>query len=171
MIAFDGLWSARKKSYADLIPYVEKRAREEPIFVFSTSVTPAFPVVNYSHARWPWRLSSQWFLPGFYAHDHDAAGGAVVYHSPAHMDALEKQFFNETVEGLIAHRPVLLLSDTLDWHQGFGRTRFDFLKYYGQDQRFIRFIAEYVDQAKIGQYVIFERRDGLGNGPRLYMLD
>lgn len=171
MVTFDGFWSARKKPYADLIPYVEERAREKPIFVFSTSLTPAFPVINYSHARWPWRFSSLWFLPGFYEQARNVAGGVFSYHSRAQMDTLEKQFFDGVLEDLIANHPVLMVRDTSAWHQGFGRTRFDFLEYYGQDQRFSRFIAQYVDQVRIGQYLIMEKQKGIAHDAGLHALD
>jgi len=79
------------ESLNQLIPIVKQHAYGKPIYVFSSSVTPAFPLVNYAQARWSSRFNCLWFLPKFYT-DVTATEQAFPYHGIAEMDMLERSF-------------------------------------------------------------------------------
>ena len=48
---------------AEILRVVESRGRGGSIFLFSSSVAPAFPAVNYAGVEWASRFSCLWLLP------------------------------------------------------------------------------------------------------------
>ena len=56
-------YSPMQQSLADEL---SRRAVVEPVYMFSTSLYPAFPAVNLAGAAWPYHYSFLWPLPAFY---------------------------------------------------------------------------------------------------------
>src|SRR5262249_5886806 len=48
-----------------LVDVVHAAAAGEPIYVLSSSVNPAFPLVNLSDTRWPYHYNCLWLLPTY----------------------------------------------------------------------------------------------------------
>jgi hypothetical protein len=117
-----------------LIDLVHQRAAGKPIFVLSSSVGPAFPLVNLSEATWPYRFKSLSFVSIYYKDLDNPA--TAVYRPPQAQSAAERAFFDEVVGELTRRPPALLIVDVTRLKQGFGLTYFDFLTYYRQSPEF-----------------------------------
>lgn len=143
-----------------LIRLVQEHAKGKPILLFSSSMFPAFPLVNYSDARWSSRHPHFWFLPGLYA-DVSTSDKGFSYHTRDEMDALERLLMDEVVSDILKNPPVLLIADCSPIKQGFGRTKFDYIQYYLQDPRFAEFWTNYEFLAAVEHYKVFKQRRDL----------
>lgn len=139
-----------------LIPIVEKHAYRKPIYVFSTSLTPAFPLVNYVQARWSSRFNCLWFLPSFYT-DVTSTTQAFPYHRFAEMDLLERSFLEQVLSDIIKASPAIVIFDCAPRLQGFGKTNFQYLEYFSQEPRFASFWKDYVYITTVDTYKVFKR--------------
>jgi hypothetical protein len=137
-----------------LIDIVHERAAGKPIFVMSSAVSPAFPLVNLSGATWPYRFKSLSFVTIYYGDIDDPSHAA--YRPPAAQVAGERALFDDVVEELIRTPPALLIVDRGRLKQGFGLTHFDFLEYYGQSPAFAGLMRHYRVIAKRKTFQIFE---------------
>ena len=119
-------------------PPIEQLAKDKSMMFLSSSVYPAFPLYNYTGARWESHFNCLWLLPGFY---HDARPGpdGTVYHARADMSEDEKWQLDTLVGDFERTRPALVIVDASRSKQGFGTTDFDFLKYLLRDARFQTF--------------------------------
>jgi len=132
-----------------LIELVKKHAQNEFIFLFSTSVSPAFPVVNYTHNDWASRFNCLWFLPALYPHDYRPQR----YHKKSEMNYIEQYIFTTTISDLQENQPALIIVNTSPMKQRFKGWDFDFIKYFSQDTKFKKFISRY---QKIGRLYSFD---------------
>lgn len=142
-----------REPFVDL---VRQKAEGRPIFVLSTSVAPAFPLVNLSGATWPYRYNCLWPLPVHYRDDRHA--GRARYRSPAVQSPSERAFFDDVVRQLRETPPVLLIVDRQRLKQGFGMVFFDYLEYFGQSPAFAALLQEYRPLIADGPYAVYERR-------------
>jgi hypothetical protein len=136
-----------------LLDAVKARAAGQPIYFLSSSVGPAFPIVNLSGAEWPYHFHHFWPLPAFYYSDHRVE---AAYRPPDAQSVEERRFFNTVVEDLIRTPPSLLIVDTSAFKQAFGFTDFDYLKYFSQDRRFRELMHTYRLVTRIGYYDVYE---------------
>lgn len=133
----------------------KKYAQDKPIYCLSTSVFPAFPVVNYSNSWFASRFPFLAFLPGCYSHQMDD-DFPLYYHHPSKMKPIEKFVFEGVIKDLLKNRPVLLFVDVKAEKQGFSKN-FDFLKYFSQDPRFNAMMRDYHLVHQVGPYDIYLR--------------
>jgi hypothetical protein len=124
-----------------LIDLVHQRAAGKPIFVLSSSIGPAFPLVNLTEATWPYRFKSLEFVSIYYK-DVDNPRTAA-YRPPSAQSAAERAFFDDVVGDLTRRPPALLIVDVTRLKQGFGLTYFDFLTYYRQSPAFGALLRHY----------------------------
>jgi hypothetical protein len=139
-----------------LIPIVKQHAYGKPIYVFSSSLTPAFPLVNYAQASWSSRFNCLWFLPSFYT-DVTSTAQAFPYHEFAKMDMLERSFLEKVISDVIKASPAIVIFDCAPWLQGFGKTNFQYLEYFSQEPRFASFWKDYVFLTSVDTYKVFKR--------------
>ena len=138
-----------------LIPIVKQHAYGKPIYVFSTALTPAFPLVNYAQASWSSRFNCLWFLPSFYT-DVTSTAQVFPHHGIAEMDMLERSFLEKVISDVIQGSPAIVILDCALGHQGFGKTTFQYLEYYSQEPRFASFWKNYVFLTSVGTYKVFK---------------
>ncbi len=142
---------------ARLIRIARAEAAGKPIAAFSTNVAPAFPVVNYSGARWALRFAHFWPLAGVYA-DAPGADGKVAYHPLDDMPEVEKWFFEGMIEDLRKTRPALVIVHRQEKIGVFGGRSFDYVEYFLRDPRFAEFWRNYEPFATVGEYQVYKRR-------------
>src|SRR5262249_51952918 len=127
--------------YPPLLDIVRREAAGRPMFVMSSSVRPAFPLLNLADARWPYHFNSLWLLPPDY--HHDANAGPAAYHRPDAQSAGERAFFQAVVRDLRETPPAILIVDRSRYKQGFGAVNFDFLEYFSQSPELAALFREY----------------------------
>ncbi len=144
----DRVNAVRRGEYSPLaqLPALEqltlRYAHPGAVQVLALSHWGAFPLINYTGARWPSRYNTLWPLPSFYADAPDAADSSVKLHPIADMSADERRVFSSVVDDILADPPDLLIVDgRID--RTFGSRRFDYLRYYAEDARFARLLTEY----------------------------
>jgi len=142
-----------------LIPIVKQHAYGKPIYVFSSSLTPAFPLVNYAQTSWSSRFNCLWFLPSFYT-DVTSTAQAFPYHEFAEMDMFERSFLEKVISDVIKASPAIVIFDCAPWLQGFGKTNFQYLEYFSQEPRFASFWKDYVFLTSVDTYKVFKRNPG-----------
>jgi hypothetical protein len=144
-----------RSPYAEpLIDVVRAHAAGKPIFVLSSSVAPAFPLVNLSGATWPYRFNSVGFVSSYYRNRDEPV--AAAYRPPAQQSAQERAFFDAIVADLTRTPPTLLIVDRTWLKQGFGWVNFDYLDYYRQSPAFAALLRHYRPIAQKGNYQVIE---------------
>lgn len=142
-----------------LISIVNKHAYKEPIYVFSSSLPPAFPLVNYTQTRWSSRFNCLWFLPNFYSGVISTAE-TFPYHRIDKMDRVERSFLEKLISDIINASPAVVIVDCAPRLQGFGKTSFQYLEYFSQEPRFASFWKDYVFLTRVDRYKVFKRNTG-----------
>jgi len=138
-----------------LVDIVHKAAAGQPIFVLSSSVSPAFPLVNLSDTQWPYHYNALWLLPAYY-HD-DGNFGVAAYRRPDAQSPGEHAFFQTIVTDLQATPPAILIVDRSRFKQGFSAVDFDFLDYFSQSPELAALFREYEIIARVGPYEVYKR--------------
>jgi hypothetical protein len=142
-----------------LVSLVSERASDRPIWVMSTEVWPAFPVVNLTGAGWASRFCCVFVPSGVYTPEEKATV-PFPYHDMSRLGDLERMHYDAVVEDLQRTPPELLIVDSGRWKQTFGETDFDFLTYFRRDPRFEQIFREYRPFAQIGKFQVYRRRFG-----------
>lgn len=149
-----GIWSIR----GDYPPVVRALAntvgaggRGEPVYVLSTSVWPAFPVVNLVGAQWPFHYHALWPLPAFYRGSGDAG-----YHLPAQQSPEEHAFFETVVGDLVATPPRILIVDRSATKQAMSRP-FEFVAYFSESPAFAALLERYRLLGRVGPFDVLLR--------------
>jgi hypothetical protein len=122
-------------------------------------VAPAFPVANYTSARWVLRHHSLWFLPGLYARELAAGMGKPAFHSLQAMNGLERRYFEQVVSDLCRNPPQLLGIDTAGQREDPQQRSIDLIAYYQQDDRFANLFAGYGTLDTVGPFTLYVRGD------------
>jgi hypothetical protein len=125
------------------------------IFVFSSSLTPAFPLVNTLGVEWSSRYPCLWPLPAL------IRSGASANLSPAQrarLDRLTQALHAELIADLHRWPPDLVVVDTARYKQGFAGLRFEFIDYFSADPAFALLWRNYAPVARVGVYQVFRRR-------------
>ena len=138
----------------DMVQYVESAATGEPIYFLSTSMWPAFPVVNMARAEWPYRYHFLWPIPALYA---TGSASLPTYRAPDAQSAVERQFFDAVIEDLIRTPPRVLVVDRRADLQAMQGQRFDFVEYFSGSTEFRALMARYRRIGFIGPWEVFER--------------
>jgi len=153
-------WAGEPRSLIRaLTRIVEERAPGQAIWLMSTSVNPAFPVVNLSGASWSSRFCCIWLAPALYT-DAEKATRPFPYHDRDEMTELERFQIDAVIEDLEAAPPKLLIVDQSASKQAWGRTGFEFLPYFRRDPRFSDFFWQYRRVDAVGPFRIYELQPG-----------
>lgn len=143
---------------ADLARVVHAHARPgDYIFVFSTSISPAFPLVNSTDTRWATSIQPLWMLPGLYP-DLPPGTSSFPYHRWEDMGEIERFMLERSVAELSQRQPMVMIVDTSPGKQGLGFTGFDYLEYFSRVPGFAELWAHYGPVATIDQYTVYARR-------------
>ena len=127
----------------DILRAVEGRGRGGPIFLFSSSVAPAFPAVNYANLEWASRFSCLWLLPAV-VHARALPEGAIPEARRQRLDAIGRYLVDAVTDDLGRARPDLVFVPRGQEQQAFGGAAFDFLPFFERDPRFAKLWSGYV---------------------------
>jgi hypothetical protein len=141
----------------DLTEVVKDHAWRQPVWFLSTSIVPAFPVVNLSEAQWSSRFCCLWLLPGLYS-PQERASTPFAYREREEMGELERYLVDAVVEDLKSKPPTLLFVDQSPDRQGFGRSQIDYLEYFLRDPRFASLFENYRNLGEVGPYRVYKRK-------------
>jgi hypothetical protein len=142
-----------------LIRMMREQGGRGGVYVMSDFLPDAFPLVNYSGARWACRFPSLWMLPGLYP---DSEGGdAVRFHPSDRLEPAERYLNDSVVGDLCREPPALLIVDATPKKPRFGGRRFDYVAYFSRDPRFASLMRGYEPVAALGEFQIYRRRPDL----------
>ena len=130
-----------------------RHAGNGPIAALSTNTLAAFPLVNYTGLEWGLRFNTLWLLNG--AYPPNPPGQPFRYHEPARMEAPERYQFDAVIEDLTTNPPTMLIVDRTP--PGYVLNGFDYLEYFGQDERFERLMSGYREVEPVERYRVFIR--------------
>lgn len=113
----------------------------------------------YGNGRWALRHSCMWVPVTIYEGSRLDPDGAWM-NPPDEMTSEERWFFEGTVVDLTRHRPDFLLvqlpqADPLDVRRGI-----DWIRYFGQDERFRTLLTEYDEVGRAEGYAVLRHRGG-----------
>lgn len=132
----------------NFIKVVNEYAPKSTIYVFSRSVAPAFPVVNYTYSNWPSRFNGLWMMPYLINNQEN---------STTNYQEIRKYLFDSIVNDLSTNAPDLIFVDESNaWLQPSQRS-FDFIKYFCNDNRFAAFWKNYRLLTSISGHTVFKR--------------
>ena len=146
-----------------LLRAVTKHAGGRSMFVFSTSMFPAWPLVLHSGSSWPYRHPSLWFLPKIYQGRDGASPDGPIYNPPSKMDHEEKLLFSQVISDLEQHPPALIMVDKSSHKQGLSGP-FNFLEYFSQDEGFSKLLDRYRLVDRFAEFDLFVPGESLAAG-------
>lgn len=146
----------------DLTPRMTRLIREqasgESISALSSFPAPMFPAVNYTGVRWGSRFFHLWALNGPYR-DQRWSHDSVRYHRPDQMGRAERFVYNGVISDLLRDPPRLLF--VLMPPDGTLPTpKFNYIRYFSQDARFVHAMRDYALIDTIGSYRVYKRMSG-----------
>ena len=161
-----GAPSTQRTVLGDLVDVVRQNAWRKPIWLMSTSVVPAFPLVNLSEARWSSRFCCLWLLPGLYS-QQEKREVPFPYHDLGDMTPTERFLGDAVIEDVEKRPPQLLIVDRSPDKQAFRRSDFDYLRYFLRDPRFAKFFQGYEELVDVGPFRVYRRKQLDGLAPSL----
>jgi len=152
----------RSSSVPQFVRLLREHAAGRPVcFLSYSALSPAFPAVNYSGARWCLRFGNLWQLAGIYP----AAGAPAAvfpYHARAEMGQVERMLFDGVVEDVVRARPEVVAVDSGDLYARAGAAVFDYVEYFSHDRGFAEAWKEYELLARVDTFQVFRRKPGAG---------
>lgn len=122
----------------------------ESVFVFSSNVSAAFPMVNEAGVDWSSRFPTQWLLPGL------ARNRTATEQRPI-LDKIERYAVQAVVTDFTRRPPDLVFVDMRDDKPYFGGVRFDYVAYFSRDPRFRTIWSRYVRIKRLGEFDVYRR--------------
>lgn len=134
-----------------MLPIVRQHAGRSPIYIFSTNVSAAFPLITYSDAQWSSRFPTLWLLPGL------VRKASMVGSNGAQVDGtilaeIKRYLIDAVVSDISARPPALIIVDTRRDKPYFGGMEFDYVNFFKTDPRFAEIWPHY---KRLGEYVGF----------------
>jgi len=136
-------------------------ARLEPtegFLAFTASVGATFPAANFAPGTSLSPYSCLWLIAGNYSRA-ELAAPEFPYRAPAAMPAVERRAFERVVAVLAERRPRLLLFDVRAVKQAFGRSPFEFRRYFEAHPDFVALLDGYRLLSRDAFFEYYERRD------------
>lgn len=154
-----GQWAGWSQGAASLeiLRAAETRGRGGPVFVFSSSVAPAFPAVNYAGVEWASRFSCLWPLPAV-IRARAQPEGAVPEARRQRLEAVARYLVDAVTDDLERGRPDLVFVPRAPEPQAFGGIDFDFLAFFQRDPRFAGLWAGYAPLEDTPSFRIYRLR-------------
>jgi hypothetical protein len=134
-----------------MMPIVAKLPRSTPVYVFTTKVSDAFPLTNYTGIRWASRFETLWLLPGLL---HAAPTGRD---SPIRRE-IEQFLRDSLVADFDKFRPELVFVATGSQAAYLDDQSFDFIQYISIHPGFAAIWALYEPAGEIPGFHVFRRR-------------
>ncbi len=138
-------------SYANsFIKTINKYAPRSTIYFFSISVSPAFPVINYTHSNWPSRFNGLWMMPYLVKNEE---------HPGADYAKIKNYLFDSMSKDLSQEPPALILVDDSNPILKKFDKNFDYIDYFKKEPRFESFWKNYRFIDNVHNYKVFCRID------------
>jgi hypothetical protein len=146
-----------QNAFMDLmLPLVEQHAHESSIFVFSAHVVAPFPLVVYANVEWASRFPSLWLMPGLVRQQQRA--DSRFQQELSRLEEIRRYINDSVIEDLAKSRPALIIVDERAQKPYFGEMPFDYLGYFGMDQRFREIWSSYERIAEWEDFEIYVDR-------------
>jgi len=120
---------------AEILRVVESHGPVRSIFLFSSSVAPAFPAVNYAGVGWASRFSCLWPLPAV-MRARAEPDSALPPERRQRLEAIGRDLASAVGEDLARERPELVLVPRAQRHQALGGMDLDLLAFFLGDPGF-----------------------------------
>jgi hypothetical protein len=166
MVAFFSLVGAAlwrggyQNTYAEaLAPIVREHAAGRAIYVFTTKVSAAFPLVNYTEVAWASRFPMLWLVPGLELKRGTAAEDLSA-DQRARLAEIERFVVDAVVSDLGSWRPALVIVDVRRSKSYLDDIEFDYIEHFSKDPRFAAIWSHYEPIERLGYYRIYKRRTG-----------
>jgi hypothetical protein len=140
-----------------LTPVVRKHAAGSAIYIFTSNVSAAFPLVNVAGVRWASRFPMQWLLPGLVRRRAELAQQGVAV-EPEGLREIRRYAVDSVVADLIRWSPALVFVDVREDKSYFGGLQFDYIAYFSEDPRFAQIWSRYELLLDFGTYHLYRRR-------------
>lgn len=118
------------------------------VFIASTRVSDAFPIVRELHLNWASTLPTQWFAPYVATHGGEAA---------AQPDAIVQLARRTTVDDLLRWQPDLILVDEGRYQLYVPGGKFDYVSFWNSDTRFASLWQHYQRQGEVENFAVYTR--------------
>jgi len=129
----------------------------EGCLVFTASVGATFPVANFTAGRSLSPYSCLWLIAGNYG-EAELDAPAFPYRTLEAMHAVERRALERVVTVLRERRPRFLLFDVRPVRQAFGRSPFEFRRYFEAHPDFAPLVDGYRLLSRDGFFEYYERR-------------
>jgi hypothetical protein len=119
------------------------------IFIASTRVSHAFPVVETLRLKWTSRYPTNWTVP--YVASKWKSG-------PLPQDALVRQTLVNNVNDLVERQPDIIFVDESTKQLYVPGGRFDYVAFWSNDERFLPFWRNYERRGKVYTFGVFTKK-------------
>lgn len=140
----------------DWVEVLEREAGNRRILVLSAGIYPQFPAINYARFQMATPLLTLWPLHDLY---ESCAPGETGFRALGKQPRPEAYVFEEVVEGLTEEQPEVVVVDEKDIFFDCSRQKFEYLRYFQRDPRFLQEFQNYRPLKTIDRFVFYERVD------------
>lgn len=138
------------------IQLVEAEPNKEWFLALSPGIYPFFPMLNYTGARMAMPYMSMWVLQGVYKYCPER--GPQQFNPPDQMSRAERNVFDSVTEGMVAHKPPLVVIDRVPGMPTCDGKVFDYLAYFMQSSKFASEFLNYDLYKTFDRYIVYRRR-------------
>jgi hypothetical protein len=142
---------------AEILRAVDGFAPVRSIFLFSSSVAPAFPAVNYTGVDWASRFSCLWLLPAV-MRARAGPDSALPPERRQRLEAIGRDLAAAVSEDLARDRPELVLVPRAQQHQALGEIDLDLLAFFQGDPGFQKVWSAYAPLAETPGFRVYALR-------------
>jgi hypothetical protein len=164
MLALISGWMMAIGSYANsfyerALPVVQQHSVRGSIYVFSTNVWMAYPLINYARLETSWRFPTRWLLPGALRRGNDVTAEIPAAEREM-LRSIERYVVDDVIEDFQRHAPELVLIDVRPKKSYFADMSFDYLSYFLDDPRFASIWSNYEKVAELDEAYLYRRTGG-----------
>ncbi|WP_306117701.1 MULTISPECIES: GtrA family protein [unclassified Roseitalea] len=137
-------------------PIVERFGPAPRLAVYSTSLSPSFPLALETGAQWTSRYPALWLVPGAV----DGLADADCTAEPercARLRAIGEETRAAIVDDALAGRPHVMIFDKQPFY--FSRPGFDLMAFLAADPRFAALLADYATLEQTTRFLVLARKD------------
>jgi hypothetical protein len=143
------------KMYTDpLYNYMKQHAQQQPITIFTVQIYRASSITDYAGALWGSRFPSMLFMSGIVVNSARLNKNTSAWRK---FRQKEQEVNNLVLADLYKYKPKFILEDRLKINVFPLKTRFNYLKYFSRDPRFVKFWRQYKYVTTLSDFAIYER--------------
>ena len=151
-------WVSRRSTGFDARPLtsaIRDLGEGKTIFVFSSSVAPAFPLVNLTKSNWASRFSSLWLLPGI---ANATRNGSTPTITADMLRVLRADAIQMTLQDFIRRKPDIVLIDRRSGKRGFVGD-FEFLDFFIRHREFAAIWTRFEYYSTVESFDLYVRKN------------